>query len=325
MNPILTWGIDLIHWVQSFGSWQRGPMLFLSFLSNEEFILLALPFLYWCVDPRLGARLAILLGLTQGVNEFFKFFFHTPRPYWVSHRVAPWSTEASYGLPSGHAQRAASLFGLVGHAGGGGLRWVMAVAILLVGFSRISLAVHFPTDVILGWALGGLVLWAFLRWETPVAAWAGRCATGQRIGLACAASMLVLAFCLAGLAFTPPSDPPEWEATAALASPPTPGKPAVNPRHVGTVLAGTGGFFGFLAGLALLRRRAFHDPADRWRKRLLRYAVGITGVVILWAGMRALLPADGSAVSLASRYLRYAVTGLWIGYLAPRLFIKWRL
>lgn len=325
MNPILEWGINLIAGIQAAAPWLRGPMTFFSFLGNEEFFILFLPLWYWCVDARLGLRVGIILSASSSVNTFFKLAFHAPRPYWVSTQVQAMSSEPSYGLPSGHAQSATAIWGTVGAAGPGWLRWAMIALIFLIGFSRIVLAVHFPTDVLLGWLIGALLLWAFLRWEAPVLAWFNRRTLGQKIGFAFAVSILLIAIALAGSAFLPPTDPPEWEATAARAYPPAPGEPAINPRDIGGTVGIAGVFFGLVAGATLLFHQTNFDAKSEWWKRLLRYVLGAVGVGIIWMGLRLVLPRDASLVSQVLRYLRYALAGFWMGYGAPWVFIKLKL
>ena len=325
MNPILDWGINLIAGIQAAAPWLRSPMMFFSFLGNEEFFILFLPFWYWCVDARLGLRVGIILSVSGSLSTFFKLAFHAPRPYWVSTQVQAMSSEPSYGLPSGHAQHAASIWGTVGAAGRGWLRWAMIALIFLIGFSRIVLAVHFPTDVLLGWLIGGLLLWAFLRWEAPVLAWFNRRTLWQKIGLALAASIVLIAIALAGSAFLPPADPPEWEASAARAFPPAPGESAINPRDMGGTVGIAGVFFGLVAGATLLFHQTAFDAKSEWWKRLLRYVLGAAGVAIIWLGLRMVLPRDASLMSQALRYLRYALAGFWMGYGAPWVFIKLRL
>jgi hypothetical protein len=46
-----------LSWViafQSLGDWLVLPMRFVSFLGTEEFYILIMPILYWCVDASLG-------------------------------------------------------------------------------------------------------------------------------------------------------------------------------------------------------------------------------------------------------------------------------
>jgi undecaprenyl-diphosphatase len=72
---------------------------------------------------------------------------------------------ASYALPSGHALTSIAVFGMLGVLLGRrrpGARATAAVAVTLlaagIGLSRIYLGVHWPSDVVAGWLLGGALL-----------------------------------------------------------------------------------------------------------------------------------------------------------------------
>ena len=71
------------------------------------------------------------------------------------------ATLHTYSFPSGHAMTGAAVYGMIGvvlareHPR---LQWTSAIAVpalvLLIGVSRIYLGVHWPTDVLAGWAAG---------------------------------------------------------------------------------------------------------------------------------------------------------------------------
>jgi len=322
MNSILDWGIHFIAGLQTGAPWLKGPAQFFSLLGTEEFYLFILPLLYWCVDSRLGLRVGVILTVSNSLNIFFKLAFHQPRPFWVSERVRAFGAEGSYGLPSGHAQHAMTVWGTMAAGVNRWLRWLTAPVIFLIGFSRIPLAVHFPTDVLAGWLIGALILSAFLKWEAVVLAWFNRLTVAQRIALAFAASMLLLTISMVGLAFVPSADPPQWEITAARALSLAPGQLTTNPRDT-TGMAGVAGtFFGLAAGAILILQRGGFDAWDPGWKPVLRFVLGMIGAIILWLGLRVVLPRDASLVSQALRYLRYALTGFWVAYAAPWVFIK---
>ena len=322
MNPILDWGIHFIAGLQTSAPWLAAPARFFSFLGTEEFYLFLLPFLYWCVNVPLGLRVGVILTVSDSLNIFFKLVFHQPRPYWVSDKVRVIHAETSYGLPSGHAQHAMSVWGTMAAWVKGWLRWLIAALIFLIGYSRIVLAVHFPTDVLAGWLIGGVILWSFLKWETAVMAWFNRFTLAQKIGLAFAASMLLLIISLAGLAFLPPADPLQWEITAGRAISLAPGQSPIHPRGTTGMIGVAGTFFGLVAGAILIFQRGGFDAAGKWSKRALRFGVAIIGLAILWFGLRKLFPHDASLVSQVLRYLRYAVTSFYVAYGAPWVFIK---
>ena len=103
--------IAFIQALQTGAPWLVVPMQFFSFLGQPEFYLLVIPILYWCWDPRLGLRLGLLMGISGGLNEALKVAFHLPRPYWVSPDVQALDSHPSFGMPSAHAQGAATLWG----------------------------------------------------------------------------------------------------------------------------------------------------------------------------------------------------------------------
>lgn len=109
-------------------------------------------------------------------NYAAKLIFASPRPYWLSSHVrALWLNETSFGIPSGHAQIAASVWGMV--AVYYKRFWVWAVAltvIFLIGVSRVFLGAHFPHDVVFGWLLGAAILSAFAYLGQSVGAWLGK-------------------------------------------------------------------------------------------------------------------------------------------------------
>ena len=69
-----------------------------------------------------------------------------------------------FSFPSGHSTNAASVYGgLARLKDSTAARVAAALIMLAVGFSRVAVGAHFPTDVICGWALGLFVVF-FLPW-----------------------------------------------------------------------------------------------------------------------------------------------------------------
>jgi undecaprenyl-diphosphatase len=106
-------------------------------------------------NARTAALLAItMLGVTA-LDVALKHAFHRPRP------VAFFgATPSSYSFPSGHALGSLCFYGILAailatRVRGRGAKfcvWMAAVLLVgMIGFSRIYLGVHYPSDVIAGY------------------------------------------------------------------------------------------------------------------------------------------------------------------------------
>jgi membrane-associated phospholipid phosphatase len=324
MQIFIESGIAFIIAFQStMGDWFFGPMRFFSYLGNEEFFLLILPLIYWSVDSALGLRVGFILVTSNLFNYVGKLIFAGPRPYWLSSHVrALWLTETSFGVPSGHAQLAVSVWGMFAAYVKRTWMWVVSILIIfLIGLSRIFLGVHFPHDVIFGWLLGAAILWAFMRFWDPVAAWVGKKTLRQQILIAFAISLLFIA--LGFGTWTLRSEfqiPVTWLSNAQLA-----GTESPDPVDANSTFTSAGTFFGLAAGAAWIMSLGGYNASGPIGKRAIRYAIGLIGVLILYMGLGAIFPRGAGLTFYLLRYIRYVLVGWWVAGGAPWIFVRYRL
>ncbi|HXM94917.1 MAG TPA: phosphatase PAP2 family protein [Candidatus Dormibacteraeota bacterium] len=123
--------------------------------------LLAISLFYYYQRYRAAALIAITWAGAVGLDVVLKHAFHRarPEPYFGT---AP----SSYGFPSGHALGSMCFYGALAAILSAQTRnrrarlgiWTMAaVLIAMIGFSRVYLGVHYPSDVIAGYCAG--VVW----------------------------------------------------------------------------------------------------------------------------------------------------------------------
>jgi membrane-associated phospholipid phosphatase len=321
MDFLLQRGVDWIVAIQSLGGWLEAPMRFFSYLGSQDFFFLVLPLIYWSVNSRLGLRVGMILMTSVSINFFAKLWFASPRPYWVSSQVNALSSESTFGTPSGHAQNAVSVWGIIASSIRRPWAWVTAFALVFfIGFSRMYLGLHFVHDVVAGWLIGCVLLWAFLRfWET-VAAWLKAKTFSQQVTLAFVVSLILVvigSFSVArldGYAF-----PDEWKDNALRAGE----LPA--PVSMENVITAAGTFFGVAFGLAWITSKGGYQADGPAGKRALRFVVGLIGVLILWRGLGMVFPGGENLVGYILRYVRYALVGFWIIGGAPWLFFRFKL
>ena len=293
-------------WFQSTPEWLVKIFQGITFFGDTEFYILVMPALFWCINTALGIRIGVMLLVGGSINSILKFSFQWPRPFWVSPEIDSMVGASGFGFPSGHAQNAAGIWGLVAvSVRKNWIRWSALAAILLIGLSRIILGVHFTHDVLVGWLVGGLLLWLFMKLEDPITAWFKRNSIGMQI---LALIIITALFLIIAALLVPPFNPP-----------PSPSG-AVNPYNYDGLLTTTGSFLGLGLGVILLNKTGMFSHEGKVGQKILRYVVGIIGVLALWKGLGSIFPDEIDLISYSLRFFRYFLIGLWIAYGGPKVF-----
>ena len=323
MDSVLNFGVTLITWLQSLGNWLVGPMKFFSFLGSEEFYLMIAPAILWCWDAGLGIRLGLYLMVSAGVNAIFKIFLLGPRPYWFDERVVGLASETSFGVPSGHSQNAAVVWGTLASRFGKPLIWVISIIIIfLIGLSRLVLGVHFPHDVLVGWLLGGLLLLVLFKISTPTVNWIRRFDLTKQLLIIFGGSLTLILLGIIAKSVTASFNlPSDWVNRAASAYPDVP----IAPFALSGLISNAGAFFGLAGGALWLETKGGFKTRGVWWQLALRYLIGLIGVMIFWYGLGEIFPRGELVFPYILRYLRYALVGLWVTGFAPYIFRRLKL
>lgn len=139
-------------------------------LFSVTYLIMIPVFVYWAVGKRQGLYTLASYYLCCGVNAMVKLTACAYRPWIRDARVLPAGdsirTATGYSFPSGHTASAGPLYGGLAIASWSRKKFVsviLAVLILLTGFSRNYLGVHTPQDVLVGLFETVLALYVMLR------------------------------------------------------------------------------------------------------------------------------------------------------------------
>jgi len=118
--------------------------------------------LWWRKHPHLALALMLVILVGRGLSEVQKYTIARVRPDFEPHLVVVKTSS----FPSGHATSSMIFYLTIALALTRNTRWHRVAAAgavllaILIGTSRVMLGVHWPSDVIGGWAFG--MLWVML-------------------------------------------------------------------------------------------------------------------------------------------------------------------
>ena len=316
MDVLYQLSIALTTWMQQTYPQLHGFMSAISAMGEEQFFLVALPAVYWAVDKRVGRQLGYFFLLSVLINSNLKAILRGPRPYWLDPGIKLGEV-GGYGVPSGHVQHATVVFLLAAAHVRRAWFWVVVfIYILLMAMSRLYLGVHFLDDVVVGFFVGVLILAAFAVWQVKLHNPFDRQILGRRMLLIVLIPLLLAAVYIGGMLIVgPPNMDVPWASFI----------PEAEIDGYESVVTAVASLLGFGIGMVLESSRVrFRADGPIWQ-RAARFLLGIVVAVGIWAGLRAIFPAEPLALALPLRFVRYLLLLLWVSYFAPWVFVRLRL
>lgn len=276
---------DIIRAVQSVAS---PPLDFIfeaiTMLGEDFFIIFVATFIYWCFNKEMGYWICWCLSFGNLLVNSTKVILQVQRPIGIEGiRTLREHTAPGFSFPSGHTHASANFFTSIARAVNRKRFWIMAAVVpAFVGLSRLYLGVHWPTDVVGGYVIG--IALPLLLWLIY-----------RKYARHKAVIFLISTVVFIPIGFMYPDDTSFWKS------------------------------LGFSLGVAIgafIETKFINFEIDEVpaKKKALRYLGGIVIILIVYVGMKALLP-TGPAYSFI-RYLciPLAATALW-----PAIFKKIKL
>lgn len=137
----------------------------ITYLGNWQTITLLGILLLICRRTRenIGIPFAVISLSSTVLYKVVKSVFERPRPD-IAVRIIE---QGGFSFPSGHSMNGIVCFGILiyllrrycpNRKLADGLTFFLILLIVVIGFSRVYVGVHYPTDIIGGWSLGGAYL-----------------------------------------------------------------------------------------------------------------------------------------------------------------------
>jgi hypothetical protein len=207
-------------------------------------------------------------------------------------------------------------------------RWFWIIAILLtflIGLSRPFLGVHFPSQVVAGWAIGIAVMICFLRFEKGVASWLQKLRLYWQLLFVMGIAVLIILTGVIILLVTGNwTMPSEWTANASPYL--SLDKTLIRSYSMASIAGNAGSFLGVTMGAILMGRAGGFKVGGEWWIRLLRIVLGLACMFLLYTGLQKVAPGESEFIIYATwRFLGFYLISFLAIYFLPLLFIRLKL
>ena len=263
----------------------------ITLLGEETLIILLVVALWFAVDKKLAQQVFFVTATSLSLNGIIKNFAQVPRPFTKGISCVRPDTATGYAFPSGHTQGFATWSSFF--AAKFKKAWfsiLVGVLIAAVAISRLYLGAHYPSDVIVGVALGvgiavlGNYLFGKVKDVKKLYLWTFLILT----------PFIVYFLCVADPLFAD--------------------------------LFKTFGMIGGLAAVSFLDEKTEPLSYDvAWWKKLIRIVLGVVLAVALKEAIKLVNVFDVMQISLLIDAVRYFIVVMTVGCLCPILFKKVKL
>lgn len=165
------WEVSLMEFLQAhLGKFGIAFASFCSTLGQEMVMIAVLGFFYWAWDKKCGKHIGLNIVVGGVLFPMIKNIALRRRPY-MDHPSIQCLKKVDadadimdiaaqgYSFPSGHATNSMLAYGSVAqYQKKKPITIIVTIVIALIGISRFCVGVHYPTDVLCGWALGLIVM-----------------------------------------------------------------------------------------------------------------------------------------------------------------------
>ncbi|GEO06276.1 hypothetical protein AAE02nite_39400 [Adhaeribacter aerolatus] len=146
-------------------------MRFVTFFASKDFLIygsLSLAFIFFFIKKHrwYAVKIPVIAAGSSLLNQGMKFWFDRPRPETAFYE------QSGFSFPSGHAMIGGAFYGLFIYLVWTNIkslfwRWfftlLLCLWIVLIGYSRVYLNVHYASDILAGWSAGFVFLIISLR------------------------------------------------------------------------------------------------------------------------------------------------------------------